>query len=103
MRKPPGIFEYQERLRDILRDLEAIDLLIPRESNRIGCLQPGSESAAIIEHRKTNLLKYIQVICRDHLFWGNKLLDAASSDGPKEKPAARARRARKDAGDEQQR
>lgn len=71
------IFAYREHLSSIVRDLENIDKLIPSESSRIGCLfnkEADREAAAIIEHRKDCLLRYIQVICRDHILWSKRLL-----------------------------
>ncbi len=67
-------FDYAENLRSIVRDLESIDRLVPAESSRIGCLMKDSEASAIIEHRKKDLLRYVQVICRDHIHWSKKLL-----------------------------
>jgi len=67
-------FRYAENLKTIVRDLRAIDTLIPAEMSRHGCLFNGGEEAAIIEARKSDLLVYIQSICRDHILWGEKLL-----------------------------
>ena len=67
-------FRYAEQLRSIVRDLRNIDALIPAEASRHGCLFSKGEEAAIIEARKSDLLGYIQSICRDHVLWGEKLL-----------------------------
>ena len=75
VRKQPDVFDYQENLRRVLRDLRNVRGLIPAESSRYGCLVKDTEAAAIIEARKSDLLKYIQVICDDHLFWGEQLLE----------------------------
>jgi hypothetical protein len=66
-------FNYHQNLTYILRDLQAIDRLIPREASLSPHKLTG-EAAAIIVHRKDNLLRMIQTICRDHLLRGNKLL-----------------------------
>jgi hypothetical protein len=68
-------FRYHERLHDIVRDLENIDRLIPAEASRHGSMVKDQHASAIIEARKSDLLRYIQTICRDHIFWGNKLLN----------------------------
>ena len=75
VRKQPELFDYQEHLRGVLSDLRNIRGLIPAESSRYGCLVKDTEAAAIIEARKSDLLRYIQVICDDHLFWGEQLLE----------------------------
>jgi hypothetical protein len=66
-------FCYYENLRSILSDLQHIDSLIPKESSRSSYRITG-EGAAIIEHRKQNLLRMIQTICRDHMYFGAQLL-----------------------------
>jgi hypothetical protein len=74
--KDMEIFRYQENLRTLIRDLKNIDRIIPSESSRHGCLvgKKDAEAAAIIEARKSDLLGYIQTVCRDHILWGSKLL-----------------------------
>src|SRR4051794_35739668 len=69
-------FDLYESLKYALRDLEKIDRLIPSESSRsaYGLLGKDVEAVCIIEARKTELLGYIQIICRDHLHFGRKLL-----------------------------
>jgi hypothetical protein len=67
-------FEYYEALRYVLRDMAAIDALIPRESSRASLSRMEPEAAAIIQARKIDLLGYIQTICRDHMYFGQKLL-----------------------------
>jgi hypothetical protein len=67
-------FEYRENLDAIVRDLQNIDLLIPRESSRCSLFVKDGEAQAIIEARKNDLLGYIQTICRDHIRWSEKLL-----------------------------
>jgi hypothetical protein len=65
-------FRLQEQVRDTIRDLMAIDSLIPREASRIGCLfdsRKQREQMAIVEQRKKDLLGYIQTICRDNIVW----------------------------------
>ena len=66
-------FQYYELLRSVLRDLENVDSLIPHESARSSHNLEG-EAAAIIDHRKVALLGMIQIICRDHIHWGARLL-----------------------------
>lgn len=68
-------FRLWSQLRYLLSDLEHIDSLIPRESSRISYKLPV-EAACIIEHRKKDLLRYIQTICRDHIYWGAELVSA---------------------------
>ena len=71
-------FEYHERLADIVRDLEALDNILPHEISRTGCLMDSKRQGneiAIIEYRKKELMSYIQTICRDHVVWSKKLLD----------------------------
>jgi hypothetical protein len=71
------LFQCQENLRSIVRDLEHIDILIPAESSRHGShmnRKTHGEEMAIIEARKSVLLGYIQVICRDHIRWSKRLL-----------------------------
>ncbi len=84
-------FRYREQLDSIVRDLERIDKLTPCESSRHGCLMKG-EAAAIIEARKDALLRYIQVICRDHILWSKKLLDEGWKVKPKKQRRKRASR-----------
>lgn len=70
-------FDYHENLSSIVRDLKAIDRLIPAESSRHGCLfdhKSEGEAAAIIEARKADLLSYIQSICRDHVWFSERLM-----------------------------
>jgi len=71
-------FDYYEILRSILRDLKSIDELIPRESSRHPLVIPGMSQNAryLIVARKDDLLGYIQTICRDHIEFGTRLLDA---------------------------
>lgn len=72
------VFRYQENLRSIVRDLRAIDSLIPAEVSRHGCLMDPrrlGEEMAIIEARKSDLLRYIQTICHDHIRWSDRLLN----------------------------
>jgi hypothetical protein len=72
-------FRYRENLLSLIRDLENIDRLIPAESSRYGCLMNSktqAEEMALIEGRKKDLLRYIQTVCRDHIIWSKKLLDA---------------------------
>jgi hypothetical protein len=57
-----------------IRDLEAIDKLIPREAGRVGCLMRDKTAAAIIEGRKRELLCYIQDIVRDNVYWLRKAM-----------------------------
>ena len=75
-------FEYHEQLEPILRDLGEIDKLIPWESSRSGGIMRDVETRCIIEHRKDSLLRYIQVICRDHLHFAKKYLKKRIPDHP---------------------
>lgn len=71
-------FKYAELLRAIVRDLDNLDRLIPAEVSRHGCLfssQTQGEEMALVEGRKNDLLRYVQTVCRDHVRWGNKLLE----------------------------
>lgn len=68
-------FQYREYMENIIRDLKNIDKMIPRETSRIGCLMRPGNASAIIESRKSELLGYIQTICRDHIHWCQPLLD----------------------------
>jgi hypothetical protein len=72
--KPDIAFEYYEFTRSCLRDLLHIDGLIPRETSRYSRAAMESEASAIIEARKRDLFRYIQTICRDHMYWGSRLL-----------------------------
>ena len=70
-------YEYHEALTAVLKDLEILDKLIPRESSRHSHLvhkKFGRDAPFIIEGRRTYLLSYIQTICRDHLCFGGELL-----------------------------
>lgn len=67
-------FGLYEALKHVLKDLGRIDKLIPSEVSRIPLGAGKSESDWIIISRKDDLLKYIQTICRDHLYWGGKLI-----------------------------
>ncbi len=72
-------FEHYKRLQEIVCDLENIDRLVPGEASRSNAFMDRrtmAEEICIIEHRKQNLLKYIQTICRDHIAWSKPLLDA---------------------------
>ena len=81
-------FNYYENLDAIVRDLNNINLLIPRESSRCSLFVKDKEAQAIIEARKNDLLRYIQTICRDHIRWSEQLL----KDGwTTEKQKARSR------------
>jgi hypothetical protein len=68
-------FDFHQGLDFILKDLSNIDRMIPAETSRYGCLIKDKEAQAIVEARKSDLLGYIQTICRDHALWGKKLLD----------------------------
>lgn len=72
--QPPP--DYRDVLRAILRDLRNIDALIPAESSRLGWhSKKGDREAALnIEWRKNDLLRYIQTICRDHIYWAERAL-----------------------------
>jgi len=67
-------FEFRELLEQIVRDLENLEKLVPAESSRTICNLKGNP-LYIIEARKTKLLNYVQVVLRDHIYWGKKLLD----------------------------
>ena|ERR1051325_2463157 len=69
-------FQFHQALEYAVKDLESIDKLIPRESSRIAMKDMDEEAWYIINARKTDLLRYIQTICRDHMHWGKKLLDS---------------------------
>lgn len=68
-------FRYYEQLRSILRDLKSIDKLIPKEISRIPTVSTLDNASAIIVGRKDDLLAYIQTICRDHMYWSEKLMN----------------------------
>jgi hypothetical protein len=71
-------YGLHQQLNAILRDLRSIDSLIPAESARTNCLldpKTQGNEMCIIEGRKIDLLRYIQTICRDHIAWGQPLLD----------------------------
>ncbi len=68
-------FEFHQALGQVVDDLRNIDKLIPNESSRIMTSDMEDEPAAIIQARKQELLNYIQVICRDHIYWSKKLID----------------------------
>lgn len=78
-RKPKALdssdlaFRYFENLKGVLRDLQHLDSLIPKETSRLAYMLDG-EACAIAIARKDDLLNLIQTMCRDHLLWGNKLL-----------------------------
>jgi hypothetical protein len=67
-------FEFRELLDQIVKDLDHIEKLIPAESSRTICDLKG-EPLYIVEGRKKKLLSYIQVVLRDHIYWGKRLLD----------------------------
>ena len=70
-----GAFVYLSVRREILTDF---DDRIAEETDALkrDFANGGRDRlAAIIEARKSDLLKYIQVICDDHLFWGEQLLE----------------------------
>lgn len=63
-----------EQLNSIVRDLENIEKLLPKEISRVAYKQK-LEPALLIQSRKNNLLRYIQTICRDNIYWGKKVLE----------------------------
>jgi hypothetical protein len=75
-------FSYYEQLGSILRDLAAIDKLIPREVSRYASASMERESDAIIQGRKHDLLSYIQTICRDHLYYAKRLMAEGEKTAP---------------------
>jgi hypothetical protein len=75
-------FKYYENLQAILKDLEAIDKLTPRETSRYASASLERESDAIIQGRKHDLLRYIQTICRDHMYWSEELMKHGRKDCP---------------------
>ncbi len=68
-------FGFHQALGQVIEDLKKIDSLIPAESSRISRPETQDEAAAIIQSRKRKLLNYIQVICRDHIYYAKKFLD----------------------------
>lgn len=71
-------FDYYFILKEIIKDLIHIDMQIPKETSRYeyGAFKAkDTEAMCIIMHRKVNLLNYIQTICRDHIHYGQRLLD----------------------------
>jgi hypothetical protein len=75
-------FQYHEHLESILKDLEWIDKVIPRESSRYAPASLSSERDAIIQGRKHDLLAYIQTICRDHMLYSKRLFAMGRKDAP---------------------
>ena len=51
VRKQPGVFDYQENLRGVLRDLRNVRGLIPAESSRYGCLVVPADSPMLTIER----------------------------------------------------
>ena len=84
-------FDYYELVGDILRDLRSIDDLIPRESSRHASIfdhPTERNAAAIIEGRKVDLLRYIQTICMDHVWFGERLMKRGWKPGTEDKRKA---------------
>jgi hypothetical protein len=67
-------FHLYEAVQDFVKECKRIDSLIPCEVSRIPTISTMDEASAIIVSRKDNLLSMIQIICRDHIHWGEKLL-----------------------------
>lgn len=68
-------FELYENLRQIMRDLHAIESLLPREAGRCASQDMDTEKFLLIQRRKNDLLRYIQGICRDHMWRGADLIN----------------------------
>ena len=80
-------FNLYESLKMILRDLLAIDSLIPSETSRHAVKSMNENQRLIIQSRKDELLSYTQAICRDHMYFVADLINQGWT--PKQKQKAR--------------
>ena len=78
-------FDLYENLKRILKDLHAIDSLIPRETSRHAGQDIETNKFLLIQRRKDDLLRYIQGICRDHMWWSADLINRGWTPEQKQK------------------